>query len=284
MIPVAFDYARAESADHALDLLRDAGPDAKLLAGGHSLLPLLKLRFADVPLLVDISRVRDLSYIRADGDEIAIGACTRHHDVERDPTLRQRCGLVADVAGKVGDPQVRHRGTIGGSVAHADPAGDLPTALLALDARFVVAGSDGERTVPAADFFTGAFQTAVRPGELLTEIRVPSLDGRGWAYEKFRRRAMDWAIVGVAAIVDRANGQLRNVQVGLTGMGLKPLRANAVEQALTGAEVSAIDEAANAAAEGTHPPGDVNGSPEYRQHLARVLTGRALRQAAGNPL
>lgn len=281
MIPAAFDYARADSVDQAVGLLRDGGPEAKALAGGHSLLPMMKLRLATPGLLVDLGGVRELSYVRDDGDHVAIGAMTRHCDVETSQTVRDRCGLVAHVASLVGDPQVRHRGTIGGSVAHADPAADMPAALLALDAELVVAGAQGQRTVAAADFFTGLFETAVGPDELLVEIRVPALDGRGWHYEKMRRRAIDWAIVGVVAVVARSNGSIDEARVGLTGMGATPLRATAVERALAGAGVEAIDAAAGSAADGTQPSADPNASGEFRAHLARVLTGRALHAAAG---
>jgi carbon-monoxide dehydrogenase medium subunit len=281
VIPAEFDYAEATSVDEALGLLRDGGPDAEALAGGHSLLPMMKLRLATPSVLVDLGGIRELSYIRADGDQIAIGAMTRHNDIERSSTLRESCGLVAHVASLVGDPQVRHRGTIGGSVAHADPAGDLPSALLALDADMVVAGPSGQRTVPAGEFFTGLFETAVGDDELLTEIRVPSLDGRGWHYEKMHQRAIDWAIVGVVAVVGRSDGQIDDARVGLTSMGTTPLRARAVEQALAGQGTDAIDEAARVAADGTDPPSDASASSEFRAHLARVLTSRALHAAGG---
>ena len=270
MIPAPFEYEVAESVEHAAELL-GANPDGKLIAGGHSLLPAMKLRIARPSLLVDIGRLSDLSYVREDGDRIAIGALTRHHDVQRDALLRDQCGLVSYTAGLVGDPQVRHRGTIGGSVAHGDPASDLPTALLALDADFVVRGPGGERTVPAADFFTGVFETALGPQDVLTEIRVPKTGSSGFAYQKFNRRAQDWATVGVAAV--RVNG---GVHVGLTSMGATPLRASGVEQALaSGADPAA---AAEHAAEGTTPPSDTNGSAEYRSELAKVLVRRALEQ------
>jgi carbon-monoxide dehydrogenase medium subunit len=281
VIPAEFDYAEATSVDEALGLLRDGGPDAEALAGGHSLLPMMKLRLATPSVLVDLGGIRELSYIRADGDQIAIGAMTRHNDIERSSTLRESCGLVAHVASLVGDPQVRHRGTIGGSVAHADPAGDLPSALLALDADMVVAGPSGQRTVPAGEFFTGLFETAVGDDELLTEIRVPTLDGRGWHYVKMHQRAIDWAIVGVAAVVGRSDGQIDDARVGLTSMGTTPLRARAVEQALAGQGTDAIDEAARVAADGTDPPSDARASGEFRAHLARVLTSRALHAAGG---
>jgi carbon-monoxide dehydrogenase medium subunit len=267
MIPVGFDYARAASVDEAIELLgRD---DAKVLAGGHSLLPLLKLRFARPSLLVDIGRLDDLRYVRENGDRIAIGALSRHADLALDPVLAQGCGLLARTAGNVGDPQVRHRGTIGGAVAHSDPASDLATILLTLDADFVAHGPDGERTIAAADFFTGPFETALGPQELLTEIRVPKVEGG--RYLKHVRRQQDWATVAVAAA--RLNG---DVHVGLAGMGPTPIRARAVEQAVAGGASPA--DAATHAAEGTEPPSDVAGSAEYRAHLAQVLTRLALEQ------
>jgi carbon-monoxide dehydrogenase medium subunit len=267
VIPAAFDYARAGSVDEAIDLLgRD---DAKAIAGGHSLLPLLKLRFARPSLLVDIGRLDELRYVREDGDRIAIGALTRHADLAVDPVLAQGCGLLARTAGNVGDPQVRHRGTIGGSVAHADPASDLATILLTLDADFVARGPDGERTIAASDFFIGPFESALSPQELLTEIRVPKVEGG--RYLKHVRRQQDWATVAVAAA--RLNG---DVHVGLAGMGPTPLRARAVEQAVA-AGASPAD-AAEHAAEGADPPSDVSASSEYRAHLARVLTRQALEQ------
>jgi carbon-monoxide dehydrogenase medium subunit len=270
MIPAPFEYEVAESVEHAAELL-GANPDAKLLAGGHSLLPAMKLRIARPSLLVDIGRLRDLSYIREDGDRIAIGALTRHHDVQNDALLREQCALLSYTAGLVGDAQVRHRGTIGGSVAHGDPASDMPTSLLALDAEFVVRGPGGERTVSAADFFTGVFETALGPQDVLTEIRVPKTGASGYAYVKFNRRAQDWATVGVAAV--RVDG---GVNLGLTSMGATPLRASAVEQALgSGADPAA---AAEHAAEGTEPPSDTNGTAEYRSELAKVLVRRALEQ------
>jgi aerobic carbon-monoxide dehydrogenase medium subunit len=267
MIPAAFDYARAGSVDEAIELL--GREDAKLIAGGHSLLPLLKLRFARPSLLVDIGRLDDLRYVREDGDRIAIGALGRHADLALDPVLAQGCGLLARTAGNVGDPQVRHRGTIGGSVAHADPASDLGTVLLTLDADFVARGPDGERTIAASDFFTGPFESALGSQELLTEIRVPKVEGG--RYLKHVRRQQDWATVAVAAV--RMNG---GVHVGLAGMGATPLRAHAVEQAVAGG-ASPADAAAHAV-EGTEPPSDVSASSEYRAHLVQVLTRQALEQ------
>jgi carbon-monoxide dehydrogenase medium subunit len=270
VIPAKFDYEVATSVDEAISMLGQ-GEDAKLLAGGHSLLPLMRLRFASPSLLVDIGRLSDLSYIREDGDRVAVGALTRHHDVAASDVLRQQCSIVAEAAALVGDPQVRHRGTIGGSVAHGDPASDMPTVLLALEAELVVKGSGGERTIAAADFFTGFLETALGAQDVLTEIRVPKLAGAGSTYVKFNRRAQDWATVGVAAI--RSNGGAR---IGLTNMGPTPVRAKAVEEALaSGADPAA---AAAKAGDGTSPPGDTNGSAEYRKHLAQVLVRRALQQ------
>ncbi|QYJ16331.1 Carbon monoxide dehydrogenase medium chain [Rubrobacter xylanophilus DSM 9941] len=280
MIPLKFDYEVAESVDHAVQLLGQHGEEAKLLAGGHSLLPIMKLRLAAPAVLVDIGRLSDLSYVRDDGDHIAIGALTRHADVEHSDLLREQCGLLAYTASLVGDPQVRHRGTIGGSVAHGDPASDLPSVLLALDADFVVRGSGGERTVAARDFFQDYLQTALAPDEVLTEIRVPKLGpNAGWSYQKFNRRAQDWAVVGVAAVVERQNGSISSARIGLTNMGSTPLRASAVESALSGADASSVAEAAQSAAEGTSPASDVAASDEFRRHLARVLTRRALEEA-----
>jgi carbon-monoxide dehydrogenase medium subunit len=267
VIPAAFEYARAGSVDEAIELL--AREDAKALAGGHSLIPLLRLRFARPSLLVDIGRLDDLRYVREDGDKIAIGALCRHADLALDPVLAQGCGLLARTAGNVGDPQVRHRGTIGGSVAHADPASDLAAILLTLDADFVARGPDGERTIAASEFFVGPFESALGSQELLTEIRVPKLEGG--RYLKHVRRAQDWATVAVAAA--RLDG---GVHVGLAGMGATPLRARAVEEAVAGGASPA--DAATHAAEGADPPSDVSGSSEYRAHLARVLTRQALEQ------
>lgn len=273
MIPAEFDYDVAESGDHALQLLEQHGDEAKLLAGGHSLLPLMKLRLATPSMLIDIGRLNDMSYVRDDGDAIAIGALTRHEDVEGSDVLGQHCAIVAHTAGEIGDLQVRHFGTIGGSLAHGDPASDLPTVMLALDAQMVVRSSSGERTVGANEFFTGLFETALGPTELLTEIRVPKLTG-GWSYQKFHHRAQDWAIVGVAAV--QSNG---SASVALTNMGEVPLRASGVEQALASGSDAAT--AAQEAAQNTSPPSDPFGSADYRRDLARVLTRRALQEAMG---
>ena len=278
MIPAKFDYERAGSVDEALELLgRD---DAKLLAGGHSLLPLMKLRLAQPALLVDIGRIEELAYVRDAGEQLAIGALTRHHDLMNDPLVQEHCPLLCHAAGLIGDPQVRHRGTIGGSVAHGDPASDLPTVLLALDAEFAVRGQGGEKTVPAAEFFRGLFETALGPQDILTEIRVPKLGAwKGWSYQKFNRRAQDWATVGVAAVLRRDNGTIEEAAVALTNMGLTPLRAKAVEEALAGSSADDAAAAAEKADDGTSPPSDTNASADYRRQLARVLTRRALEEA-----
>jgi len=269
VIPAAFDYERADSVEQAVELLgRD--DDAKLLAGGHSLIPLLRLRsYVRPALLVDIGRLDDLRYVREDGDRIAIGALTRHAQLVSDPVLARHCALVSDGAALVGDPQVRHRGTIGGSIAHGDPASDLATIALTLDAELVAVGPDGERAIAATEFFTGPFTTALGQRDVLTEIRVPRIEQA--LYLKHQRRAADWATVAVA--VARVDGV---VHVGLASMGGTPLRARAVEDALAGG-ASPADAAAHAA-EGTEPPSDVSGSSEYRAHLAQVLVRRALEQ------
>jgi carbon-monoxide dehydrogenase medium subunit len=283
VIPAAFDYERAESVDHAIELLGQHGEEAKLLAGGHSLLPLMKLRLARPSVVVDIDRLSDLAYVKDSGDHIEIGALTRMHDVAASSVLRQHNPLVAHSAGVVGDPQVRHRATYGGSVAHGDPASDAPAVLAATEATMVIRGAGGERTVSAADFFSGLFETALGPADVLTAIRVPKLKpGTGWSYQKFNRRAIDWAIVGVAAVVERSNGSVASARVGLTNMGMTPIRAAGVESALAGAAATpeAYAAAAEHAAEGTSPPSDTNASSEYRQELAKVLVRRALEEAA----
>ena len=282
MIPAPFEYEVASSVENAIELLAAGGEGSKLLAGGHSLLPLMKLRFARPTLLVDIARMGTLSYLRDEGDHIAIGACTRHADVHRSELLAEANPMLAHVAGLIGDPAVRHKGTIGGSVAHADPASDLPTALLALDATMVAQGPGGTRTIGAGDFFTGIFSTALDPGEILTEVRVPRLDAStGWGYLKFNRRAQDWAIVSAAAVLRRSDGTAQSARVALGNMGTTPLRATGTEAAITGAGRDAIAAAAARAAEGTSPPTDTNAGPDYRRHLAQVLAGRALEGAFG---
>ena len=272
MIPAAFDYEVAESADHAISLLGEHGEDAKLLAGGHSLLPLMRLRLAAPSVLVDIGRIADLNYVRDGGDHVAVGALTTMEEAHFSELLERECPILAHTAGEVGDPQVRHRGTVGGTVAHSDPASDIPTVLLALDATLVVQGPDGQRTVPASDFWLGIFESALGPQDLLTEIRVPKLAGAGWNYQKFHPRAQDWAIVGVAAVA--RNG---GVNVALTNMAEKPVRASAVEQALASGSDPAA--AAEQVLEGTSAPNDALASSEYREALAKVLTRRAIEEA-----
>jgi aerobic carbon-monoxide dehydrogenase medium subunit len=269
VIPASFTYRRAGSVDEALALAGEYGDEAKFLAGGHSLLPLMKLRLAVPEVLVDIGRISELSYVRDAGEHVAIGALTRHHDLGGSDVLTGAVPMLAHVAGQVGDPQVRHRGTIGGSLAHGDPASDLAAALLAADATFVARGPSGTREIPATQFFTGLFETALEPDELLTEIRVPKPGAAGWSFQKFTKRAIDWAIVGVA---------VQGGSVGLVNMGATPLRAGGVEQAL--AEGAAADDAAQRAAEGTEAPSDINGGRTYREHLARVLVRRGLQEAA----
>jgi carbon-monoxide dehydrogenase medium subunit len=273
MIPAPFTYARAESVDQAIELL-SSNEDAKILAGGHSLLPLMKLRFAQPSMLVDIGRIEDLSYVREDDDVIAIGALTRHHDVANSELLRTSAPIIADAASQVGDPQVRHVGTIGGAVAHADPASDIPTVLVATGARFAIRGANGaSREVAASDFFQGLFTPDLAANEVLAEIRVPKTSG-GWSYLKFHRRAIDWALVGVAAV--QQNG---SAAVALTNMGETPIRAAGVEEALAGGADPAT--ASQRADEGTAPPSDAFGSAEYRRELSKVLVRRALEEALG---
>jgi carbon-monoxide dehydrogenase medium subunit len=272
VIPASFDYEVAESAEHAIGLLGER-EDAKLLAGGHSLLPAMKLRLARPSVLVDVSRIADLSYVREDGDSIAIGALTRHKDVSEAVLLQEHCPIVSHVAGEIGDPQVRHRGTIGGSIAHGDPASDLPSVLLALDGEIVARGPNGDRTIAARSCFTGVFQTAVGPDEMIVEVRVPKLGSAGWSYTKMNRRAQDWATVAVAVVARNGSG----TAIALTNMGATSLRAAAAEEALAGG--ASIADAAALAAEGTEPPSDHAASSEFRRHLARVLTRRALEEA-----
>ena len=279
MIPAKFDYEVAESPEHAIALLGET-EDAKLLAGGHSLLPAMKLRIARPTLLVDIGRLDELSYVRDAGDQIAIGALTRHKDVRDAALLQEHCAIVSFTAGQVGDPQVRHRGTIGGSISHGDPASDLPAVLFALDAEMVVRGAS-ERIVPARDFCTGVFQTALTAGEMVVEIRVPKLGpSTGWSYTKMARRAQDWATVAVAAVVERSNGSIASASIALTNMGATPVRARAAEEAI--ASGMGIDEAAALIGEGTNPPSDQAASADFRKHLAKVLGRRALHEAVGD--
>ena len=279
MIPAQFEYEVAESLEHAIELLGRYGDEAKILAGGQSLLPLMKLRFATPSALVDIGRLSELDYVRDDGERVAIGATTGYEDAHRNELLRQHCPILAHAAGEVGDPQVRHMGTIGGAVAHADPASDIATTLVALDAELAVRGPAGERTIAARDFFKSPFETALEARELVTEVRVPKVSGVGWSYLKFHPRAQDWAIVGVAALVERSNGGIGKASVALTNMGPTPLRAASVERALVGGED--VAQAVQGATEGTSPVDDAFGSSEYRRYLAPILVRRAIEEAMG---
>ena len=279
MIPAEFEYTAPETLDEAISSLTNGGEDAKLLAGGHSLIPLMKLRLAAPTLLVDLRKVPGMHGIQRENGTWRIGAMTPHADLEHSPEL----GIVSVVAGTIADPQVRNRGTIGGSLAHGDPASDLPAVLLIADGTVTVQGGSGQRTVAAADLFRDYLDTAIEPNEVMTEVRIPTLDGWGYGYQKFNRRSEDWAMVAVSAIVKQTGDICEDVRVGLTNMGSTPLRASGVEQALKGQPLNAesIASAAEQAAEGTSPPADLNASSDYKQHLARVLCRRALAQAAG---
>jgi carbon-monoxide dehydrogenase medium subunit len=279
VIPAQFDYEAPESLEQAVRMLHENGEDAKLIAGGHSLLPLMKLRLAAPTLLVDLRKVPGMHGIQRENGSWRIGAMTRHADLQDTPEL----GVVAKAAGLIADQQVRNRGTIGGSLAHGDPASDLPAVLLALEGEVSAQGPSGLRTIPAAELFQDYLTTAVAHDEVITEVRLPADDGWGYGYEKFTRRAEDWAMVGVCALVKRAgDGSCEDVRIGLTHMGSTPLRATASEEALRGQglDASSIAAAAQRAAEGTEPPGDLNATPDYKRHLAQVLTRRALETAA----
>ena len=283
MIPAQFDYVAPTSLADAIAALGEAGEDAKLLAGGQSLIPVLRLRLSYPTVLVDLGRLDELRGVRDDGDALVIGAMTRHSDVVEDPLVRQHAGLLAEATATVADPAVRHRGTFGGALAHADPAGDLAAVALALDAELVAEGPGGRRTIAARDFFLDYLETALSPDEILAEVRVPKLEGSwGYHYEKFNRVAQAWAIVGVAAAVRTDGGAVAEARIGLTNMGSTPVRASSVEAALAGAsDPAAVKAAAQSAADGTSPPSDLGGQADYRQHLARVLTARAVAAAAG---
>ncbi len=284
MIPAKFDYVKPSSVGEAVQALASGGEDAKVIAGGQSLLPLLRLRLAYPDLLVDVGALDELRGVADVGDELLIGARTTHYQLVHDPLVGEHCGILAEAAATVADPAVRHRGTLGGSLAHGDPAGDLPAVAVALGATMVARGLGGERRIAASDFFLDYLTTALQPGEILTGVRVPKLGGDwGYRYEKFHRTAQAWAIVGVAALARRSNGHVAEARVGLTNMGSVPVRASAVEAAAAGAEATrdALNAAAAGAADGTEPPADLHGAPDYRRHLARVLTGRALAAAAG---
>jgi aerobic carbon-monoxide dehydrogenase medium subunit len=282
VIPASFDYVRAGSIDEAVAALGEHGDEAKLLAGGHSLLPLMKLRLAAPEVIIDLGRVDELRGVCDADDHIAIGAMTTHDAVTKAELIRDHCGVLADVTRTVGDAQVRHRGTIGGAIAHGDAAGDLPALLLALDGSVIVQGPGGRREIAAADLFVDYLETSIGEDEVMVEVRVPKLAGDwSWHYEKFGRVAQAWAIVGSCAVVKRSNGTIEDARVGLTHMGTVPVRASATEAALRGASPDAIADAAAHAADGTSPPTDLNATGEFREHLARVLTRRALTAAAG---
>ena len=282
MIPAAFDYQAPSSVDEALRLLAEGGDDAKIIAGGQSLLPVMKLRLAAPELLIDLAKIDSLKGIRDDGDAIVIGAMTPHFEVVRDPLVAEHASLIARCVELVADPQVRHRGTIGGACAHADPASDIPAPMVALDVEFVIAGPGGQRRVAAADFFQDLFTTALGDDEILVEVRVPKYTGWGSAYEKFVRVQQQWAIAGVAATVRNEGRTIAEARLALTNMGPTPVRARSAEQALAGVAVEpdAVAGALAGIAEGTAPPTDINGDPEYRRHLVSILGRRAVLAAA----
>ncbi|GAA1032471.1 MULTISPECIES: FAD binding domain-containing protein [Amycolatopsis] len=283
MIPAPFDYVAPSTVDEAVQALAAAGEDAKVLAGGQSLLPVLRMRLAAPTTLVDLGKIAEMRGVREDGDALVVGAMTTHYEVQRDALIAEHAALVKEATDTVADPQVRHRGTFGGAIAHADPAGDLLAPVLALDGELVLAGPNGRRTVSAAEFFQDYFTTALAPDELLVEVRLPKHTGWRAHYEKFNRVAQAWSMCAVAATVRTEGGVIEEARVALTNMGATPVRATAVEQALLGAQANAdtIRAAAAHAAEGTNPVADGNSDVEYRQHLARVLTGRAVAAAVG---
>jgi carbon-monoxide dehydrogenase medium subunit len=283
VIPALFDYVAPASLDEALSVLAEHGDEAKIIAGGQSLLPVLRMRLNAPEMVVDLGKIEALRGVRDDGDAIVIGAMTTHVDVLNDPLVRDNAFVITKAVEQLADPQVRHRGTFGGALAHADPAGDLGAPALALDAQFVIVGQNGERTVEADDFFVDLFDTAIEDGEILKEIRIPKRAGWGAHYEKFVRVAHQWPIVAVAAAVKVEGGTITDARVGLTNMGSTPLRARGVEEALRGkpATEDAVREAAARATEGTNAPTDLNGDADYRNHLAGVLTRRAVLAAAG---
>ncbi|GAA2885590.1 xanthine dehydrogenase family protein subunit M [Pseudonocardia halophobica] len=283
MIPAKFDYVRPSTVEEAVSALQQGGDDAKILAGGQSLLPVLRLRLAAPSVVIDLGGIAELRQISEDGDRIAIGAMAPHHDVMRDDLVKQHVTLLSQATATVADPQVRHRGTLGGALAHADPAGDLGAVALALDAEFVIAGSSGTRTVPATEFFVDYFTTAIGEGEILTQVRFPKYTGWSTHYEKFNRTAQAWSMVAVAAALRVEGGSVAEARIGLTNMGTTPIRATGVEQALVGqpATADSVRAAAEHATEGTAAPSDADAAADYREHLAKVLTGRAVLAAAG---
>ncbi|HSJ21988.1 MAG TPA: xanthine dehydrogenase family protein subunit M [Nocardioidaceae bacterium] len=283
MIPAEFDYVAPATLEEALSALAEAGDDAKVMAGGQSLLPVMRMRLNAPSVVVDLGRIESLRGVRDDGDTIVVGAMTTHSEVYHDPLVREHATVIIKAVEQLADPQVRHRGTFGGALAHADPAGDLGAPVLALGATFTVVGPNGSRTVGAEDFFVDLFTTAVEEGELLTEVRIPKHTGWGAHYEKFVRVHHQWPIIAVAAAVKVDGGTISEARVGLTNMGSTPLRARSVEAALAGkpATDEAVRAAAASAAEGTNPPSDLNGGADYRRHLVTVLTRRAVLAAAG---
>jgi carbon-monoxide dehydrogenase medium subunit len=283
VIPSKFDYVKPSSVDEAVRAMQEAGEDAKILGGGQSLLPVLRLRLAAPSVLIDLGGIAELRGVREDGDRIAIGAMTTYHTILRDDLVKQHVPLIAQATATVADNQVRHLGTIGGSLAHADPAGDLGAPALALDAEMVIAGANGSRTVPASEFFVDYFTTAIGESEILTEIRFPRYTGWGSHYEKFNRTAQAWSMVAIAAAIRVEGGSIAEARVGLTNMGTTPIRATGVEQALVGQAptADAVRAAAERVTEGTSAPSDADAAADYREHLAKVLTGRAVLAAAG---
>ncbi len=283
MIPAAFDYATPTSLDEAVSLLQQQGDDAKVLAGGHSLLPLMKLRLAAPALLIDLAQIPGLSYIRDEGDHVAIGAMTTYVDLEDSEVLQRRIPLLVEATGMIGDPQVRNRGTLGGAMAHADPAGDMPVVVSALGGSVIAHGPNGDRTIDVADFFQDIFTSALEPEEIITEVRVRAHDNPAQNYQKFRRRMIDWAIVGCAVNVVRSNGSIGSASIALTNVGPTPMRAAAAEQALQGQQATAdtVRHAAELADQGLEPSADLNASTAYKKHLVKVMTRRALEAALG---
>lgn len=284
MIPAAFDYVAPRSLPEATAELVKHGEEAKVLAGGHSLIPLMRLRLSTPSFLVDIGRIKDLSYIKEADGYVAFGPLTTHHEIEFSEVVKRKLPMLASAAHQIGDPQVRNRGTIGGAAAHADPNGDYPSCLLALEATFAAVSPRGSRTIAARDFFVDTFTSALEPDEILQEVRVPVVEGSVGTYLKFSRRSQDWAIVAVGVQVHLKDHNVDRVAVALTAMGSTPLRATAVEQALLGkaGRKEEIRAASEKAADGTSPPQDLNASPDYRRHLATVLTRRALEQVTGH--
>jgi carbon-monoxide dehydrogenase medium subunit len=282
MIPAQFDCVRPGTVGEAVAVLAEQD-NAKVLAGGQSLLPILRLRLAYPDVVVDLGNTAGVRGIRDEGDELVIGAMTTHYEVMTSSLVREHCGLLAEATATVADPQVRHRGTFGGSLSHADPAGDLPAVALVFGTTMILQGPNAQRSVPAEQFFVDYLQTAAEPDEVLVEVRVPkrgAANGWGHRYEKFQRVAQAWAVVGVAALVRRDNGRIAEARVGLVNLGTTPLRASATEQALAGTGRSAVPEAAALAADRTYPVNDLSGQADYRRHLARVLTHSAVMAAA----